>query len=80
MKRFYWALSTDYKFNEMPELNDQHSKSIDSLNPLFTGNPKKVLVNVVKEEEGILFIYKIFILLTLINNLRWRRRSSSLNR
>lgn len=48
----------------MPDLNDQHCLAIDSLNSLFTGNPKKVLVNVVKEgEEGNLlkFIKSMFV-------------------
>ncbi len=51
-KRFFWALSKDFEFTEMPELNDQHKAAINAENSLFTGNPKKKLVTVKKEGEG----------------------------
>lgn len=40
-KKFYWALSTDFNFNEMLDLNDQHKVFIDSITSLIEGNPKK---------------------------------------
>lgn len=51
-KKFYWALSTDFKFSEMPDLNDQHNAFIDSASTLFQGNPRLKLVSVNKEGEG----------------------------
>jgi len=43
-------LSTDYQFYELPELNDQHSEFINDCKALFTGDPKKVLVDVEKKD------------------------------
>ncbi|CDW83569.1 radial spoke head [Stylonychia lemnae] len=50
-KKFFWALSKDFEFQEMPELNDQHKEAINKENSLFEGNPKKKLVSVKKEGE-----------------------------
>jgi len=52
VKKFYWALSKDFEFAEMPELNDQHKSAVNYTNSYFEGNPKKVLVKVKKEGEG----------------------------
>jgi hypothetical protein len=52
VKKFYWALSKDYEFSELPELNDQHKNAVNYANAYFEGNPKKVLVKVKKEGEG----------------------------
>lgn len=53
VKKFYWALSKDFEFNELPELNDQHKSAVNNANSYFEGNPKKKLVSVKKEgEEG----------------------------
>ena len=52
MKKFYWALSKDFEFQEMPDLNDQHKVAIDNATAYFEGNPKKRLVSVKKEGEG----------------------------
>jgi hypothetical protein len=51
-KKFFWALSKDYNFTEMPELNDQHKDAVNNDHSLFEGNPKKKLVTVKKEGEG----------------------------
>lgn len=52
VKKFFWALSKDFEFTEMPELNDQHKNAVNYANAYFEGNPKKVLVKVKKEGEG----------------------------
>lgn len=52
-KKFYWALSKDFEFSEMPDLNDQHKVFINNASGYFEGNPKKKLVSLKKEgEEG----------------------------
>ena len=57
LKKFYWALSSDYKFSEMPDLNDQHVDFVDNCSALFEGNPFKKVVTFNKEEgEGITYI------------------------
>jgi len=52
VKKFFWALSKDFQFSEMPELNDQHKVAVNNDQSLFEGNPKKKLVTVRKEGEG----------------------------
>ena len=52
MKKFYWALSKDLEFAELPDLNDQHKSPINQATAYFEGNPKKKLVSVKKEGEG----------------------------
>ena len=52
VKKFFWALSKDFEFSELPELNDQHKNAVNYANAYFEGNPKKVLVKVKKEGEG----------------------------
>lgn len=51
-KKFFWALSKDFEFQEMPGLNDQHKDAINRESQFFEGNPKKKLVSVKKEGEG----------------------------
>jgi hypothetical protein len=51
-KRFYWATSKDFEFQDMPDLNDQHKEFINREASIFEGNPKKKLVTVKKEGEG----------------------------
>jgi radial spoke head protein 9 len=50
VKKFYWALSKDFEFTELPELNDQHKAAVNNANAYFEGNPKKKLVSVKKGE------------------------------
>ena len=45
-KRFYWASSADFKFNKFDKLNDQHFQTFAQVSGMFTGDPKKVLINV----------------------------------
>ena len=42
-KRFYYCLSNDYQFIEMPDLNDQHKEYIDRDYSFFTGEPQRKL-------------------------------------
>ena len=44
-KKFYWASSNDYKFEELPETLEQHTEYINKYNDFFTGDPTKVLEN-----------------------------------
>ena len=46
-KRFYWASSTDFKFQAFPTLNDQHFSAFDAIQGMFSGEPNKVIINVV---------------------------------
>jgi hypothetical protein len=56
-KKFFWALSKDFEFQEMPTLNDQHKQAVNTEGALFEGNPRKKLVTVKKEGEAtLLFI------------------------
>ena len=43
-KTFYWALSTDFVFKEMPALTDQHNEAIDGDASYFIGEPNKNLL------------------------------------
>ena len=45
-KRFFYALSSDFKFVTFPALNDQHKDKIDEYKGMFTGIPDKVLYKV----------------------------------
>ena len=55
-KQFYWALSSNFEFQQFPDLNDQHKVAIDSEKALFEGNPAKKLVSVTKGEDGMILI------------------------
>ena len=53
VKKFYWALSSDFTFREMPTLTETHDAVIDKDATYFLGEPTKVLVGVSKtDEEG----------------------------
>lgn len=50
-KKFFFCLSNDYTFKEMPGLNDQHKEFVDRDTSFFLGVPDRKLI--VKEgEEG----------------------------
>ena len=55
-KKFYWAVSTDFQFREMPDLNDQYKSVIDREASLFEGKPDKKIVSVKKDDGKILVI------------------------
>jgi len=42
-KKFFYCLSNDYTFQEMPDLNDQHKEFIDRDCSFFIGEPKRKL-------------------------------------
>ena len=52
VKKFFWALSKELEFQELPDLNDQHKAAINNTTAYFEGNPKKKLVSLKKEGEG----------------------------
>lgn len=45
VKKFYWATSNDFKFQEMPETLEQHNEHVNKYNDFFTGDPAKILEN-----------------------------------
>ena len=51
LKRFYWTTSVHYKFEPLPQPNDQHKKDADERDLLFFGEPEKILIEV-KAPEG----------------------------
>jgi len=53
-KKFFYALSSDFKFVAFPTLNDQHNAKVDIYGSMFTGIPDKILIKVeddLTEEE-----------------------------
>lgn len=52
-KIFYYSLSGDLDFKEIPELLVQHQGNSENYNAMpFTGDPNKILVNVEGEGQG----------------------------
>ena len=49
VKTFFWALSGEFVFREMPDLTEQHDAVIDADESYFQGTPQNVLN---KKEEG----------------------------
>ena len=47
-KKFYFCLSNDFTFKEMPGLNDQHKEFIDRDTSFFQGVPERKLI----QKEG----------------------------
>lgn len=43
VKTFYWALSSEFAFKEMPQITEQHDEIIDADQSYFLGEPAKVL-------------------------------------
>ena len=50
-KKFFYCLSNDYTFYDLPDLNDQHKEFINRDDSFFTGEPKRKL-NQEAEGEG----------------------------
>lgn len=50
-KKFYWALSGEYNFLELPDLNDQHTEFINRDKGFFTGEPNRNLKQPAEGEE-----------------------------
>lgn len=49
-KKFFWCTSTNFEFQEFPELNKQHRDFIEACADFFAGVPDKILVEVEKKE------------------------------
>jgi len=45
VKKFYWASSNDFKFDELPETLEQHTEHINKYNSFFSGNAQDILEN-----------------------------------
>lgn len=52
VKKFYWCLSNDFLFKEMPDLNDQHKDFIDRDKSYLTGEPQRKLKQPAEGEDG----------------------------
>ena len=52
VKTFYWALSGEFIFREMPNLTEQHDDKIDADTSYFQGTPAAVLSGKPAEGEG----------------------------
>ena len=50
VKTFFWALSGEFIFREMPDLTEQHDELIDADTAYFQGTPQQVLSG--KQAEG----------------------------
>lgn len=50
VKTFFWALSGEFIFREMPDLTEQHDRIIDADSSYFQGTPSAVLLG--KKSEG----------------------------
>jgi radial spoke head protein 9 len=52
-KTFYWCSSNSFKFEEFPELNNQHKGQLNSFKQMYSGDPnKKLIVNEPEKAEG----------------------------
>ncbi len=52
-KTFYYATSSDFKFQPFPALNDQHKDDYNKMKSIITGNPKFIYKKVEPEKaEG----------------------------
>ena len=50
VKRFYWSLSNDLSFKELPSLTEHYNDKINTDNSFFQGEPGRVIVSTKKEE------------------------------
>ena len=51
VKKFYWATEVAYKFESMPQPNEQYKKDVDERDTMFTGDPDKILIEVKPPEQ-----------------------------
>ena len=51
VKRFYWALSSDLSFKELPALTEHYNEVINKHHSFFQGDPALVIVSVKKEDD-----------------------------
>jgi len=52
VKNFYWCLSNNFAFKELPTLSEQHDDVIDKDESPFIGDPAKVIESANKPEDG----------------------------
>ena len=52
VKTFYWAVSNEFVFKEMPQITEQHDAIIDADSSYFLGEPAKVLSKKEGDEDG----------------------------
>jgi len=52
VKTFFWALSGEYIFREMPDLTEQHDMLIDDDTSYFQGTPQQVVAKSKSGEDG----------------------------
>ena len=52
VKTFFWALSGEFIFREMPDLTEQHDALIDGDTSYFQGTPAAVLSGKTGDDEG----------------------------
>jgi radial spoke head protein 9 len=50
VKNFYWCLSNNFAFKELPTLSEQHDEVIDKDESPFIGDPAKVIESANKAE------------------------------
>ena len=53
VKTFYWALSSEFIFKEMPSLTGQHDAQIDVDSNYFMGTPTAVLSGKAADDEEV---------------------------
>lgn len=51
-KKFFYCLSGEYDFKELPEIDPQHADHAEKFNGYFTGDPNTVLVQLEAKEEN----------------------------
>ncbi|EGR29932.1 radial spoke head protein, putative [Ichthyophthirius multifiliis] len=51
-KKFYFAKSDTFDFEELPECNLEYQQQVDTFRTLFTGDPKTVIIPLKEEEEA----------------------------
>lgn len=49
--QFFWALSTDFVFRELPGLNSDHLADVNEVNTFFKGDPNVILKKYEEEEQ-----------------------------
>jgi len=50
VKKFFWS-SNEFKFAELPAINNEYKDKVDTIRQPFTGRPEEILINVTGEDE-----------------------------
>jgi len=51
VKTFFWCISSDFTFKQLPSLSDQHDEAINKIEAYFMGEPNKVIISSKPEGE-----------------------------